>query len=68
MKKIVYALFAIFAICACQPRQPRLVILHTNDTHSHYEAVRSGEYAGQGGVIERAAFVAARFAAKPGAG
>lgn len=57
MKKIVYALFAIFAICACQPRQPRLVILHTNDTHSHYEAVRSGEYAGQGGVIERAAFV-----------
>ena len=34
-----------------------LVILHTNDTHSHFEPERLGEYAGMGGIIERAAFV-----------
>ena len=34
-----------------------LVILHTNDTHSHFEPERSGTYAGMGGIIERAAFV-----------
>lgn len=34
-----------------------LVILHMNDTHSHLEPVRSGEYAGMGGILERAAFV-----------
>ena len=34
-----------------------LVILHTNDTHSHFEPERIGEYAGMGGIIERAAFV-----------
>ena len=34
-----------------------LVILHTNDTHSHFEPERAGEYAGMGGIIERAAFV-----------
>ena len=45
---------ALLAVCACQPR---LVILHTNDTHSHFEPVRSGAEAGLGGVIERAAFV-----------
>jgi 5'-nucleotidase len=33
------------------------VILHTNDTHSHFEPERAGEYAGMGGIIERAAFV-----------
>ena len=34
-----------------------LVILHTNDTHSHIEPVRSGKDEGLGGVIERAAYV-----------
>ena len=34
-----------------------LVILHTNDTHSHIEPVRSGKDAGLGGVVERAVFV-----------
>ncbi len=34
-----------------------LTILHVNDTHSHLEPVRSGELAGMGGVLERAAFV-----------
>ena len=34
-----------------------LVILHTNDTHSHFEPVRDDEYPGMGGVIERAAYL-----------
>ena len=41
----------VLALCACSPR---LVIVHTNDTHSHLEPLR-GEP--RGGVIERAAFV-----------
>lgn len=35
----------------------RLVILHLNDTHSHFEPQRQGEKAGLGGVIERAAYI-----------
>lgn len=54
-RTLLFALAAAaMAVCACQPR---LVILHTNDTHSHFEPLRSGEDAGVGGVIERAAFV-----------
>lgn len=34
-----------------------LTILHVNDTHSNMEPVRSGELAGMGGAIERAAYV-----------
>ena len=37
--------------------EPHLVILHTNDTHSHFEPVRDEEYAGMGGIIERAAYL-----------
>lgn len=36
--------------------QRRLTIVHFNDTHSHMEPERSGDNAGRGGVIERAAF------------
>ena len=35
----------------------KLTILHVNDTHSQMEPVRSGAYAGMGGVLERAAFI-----------
>lgn len=42
------------ALAACQPK---LVILHTNDTHSHFDPVRGGDNDGRGGIIERAAFV-----------
>ena len=56
MKKILISLAAaLAALCACQ--QPRLVILHTNDTHSHFEPLRGGPDDGVGGVVERAAFV-----------
>ena len=35
----------------------QLTIVHTNDTHSHIDPVRSGVEAGLGGVIERAAYI-----------
>ncbi len=35
----------------------KLTILHVNDTHSHMEPVRFGDYAGMGGALERAAYI-----------
>ena len=56
MRKSLIALAAaLTAVCACQ--QPKLVIIHTNDTHSHFEPLRGGSDDGHGGAIERAAFV-----------
>ena len=37
--------------------ESHLVILHANDTHSHFEPVRDEEYPGMGGIIERAAYL-----------
>ena len=54
MKKIVFILALCLAALSCQPR---LVIIHTNDTHSHFDPVRGGDDDGRGGIIERAAFV-----------
>ena len=34
-----------------------LTILHVNDTHSHLEPIRTGEYAGKGGILERTAYI-----------
>ena len=34
-----------------------LTILHVNDTHSHMEPERTGEFVGCGGILERAAYV-----------
>lgn len=56
MKRIFVLSAMLLALAGCQ-RGPRLVIVHTNDTHSHFEPLRTGPQAGQGGVIERAAFV-----------
>ncbi len=51
-------LFILLALCLCIPAcQPKLVIIHTNDTHSHFDPIRGGENDGKGGIIERAAFV-----------
>lgn len=47
--------WGIYAVC-CRPAHT-LTILHVNDTHSQLEPVRSGSFAGQGGALERAAFV-----------
>ena len=41
----------------CTAPKRTLTILHTNDTHSHMEPIRSGEHAGLGGVLERAAYI-----------
>lgn len=35
----------------------QLTILHLNDTHSHIDPQRTGEYVGMGGVIEQAAYI-----------
>ena len=37
--------------------KPVLTILHSNDTHSQMEPIRTGPDAGLGGLLERAAFV-----------
>ena len=34
-----------------------VTILHVNDTHSQMEPIRSGDYAGMGGALERAAYI-----------
>ena len=34
-----------------------LTVLHMNDTHSHVDPQRSGDYIGRGGAIEQAAFI-----------
>jgi len=52
----IVLLFAVLAVLSCT-REPRLVILHTNDIHSHLEPERDGEFGGCGGSVERAAFV-----------
>lgn len=56
IKRILAMAALALALCACR-NEPRLVIIHTNDTHSHFEPIRSGTDAGRGGVIERAAFI-----------
>ena len=57
MKRYLILVLALLALSACRPKQPELVILHVNDTHSHFEPLRSGDEAGWGGVIEQAAYV-----------
>lgn len=53
MRKIVLSVFAALLLNAASVSAQKLVILHTNDTHSHLDASREG----QGGVIERAAYI-----------
>ncbi|MBR1871859.1 MAG: metallophosphoesterase [Bacteroidales bacterium] len=56
-KTILIAALALCAAACSQNTEKRLVILHVNDTHSHFEPVRSGDNAGLGGTIERAAYI-----------
>ncbi len=55
MKKIIFALCAVAASFSLNAQE--LTILHVNDTHSHIDPQRSGEYEGRGGVIEIAAYI-----------
>lgn len=54
MRKILF-IAAALAVCGCARHD--LVILHINDSHSHFEPIRGGAKDGLGGSIERAAFV-----------
>lgn len=54
MKKIALILAALVTVSLSAQD---LTILHTNDTHSHVEPERAGEFDGCGGAIEMAAYV-----------
>ena len=56
MKRILLTIVCLLAVVSGASAQ-RLVILHVNDTHSHLDPERNGNYAGLGGVIERAAYI-----------
>jgi len=56
MKRLIIIALCLLAFAAGASAQ-RLVILHVNDTHSHLDPERSGDEAGLGGVIERAAYI-----------
>lgn len=53
MRKIFCILVVIFALVPCASCARHLTIIHANDTHSHLDPSREGD----GGVIERAAFI-----------
>lgn len=55
IRRIITAV-AIFSLSAASYAQ-ELTILHVNDTHSHIDPQRTGEYVGMGGVIEQAAYI-----------
>ncbi len=55
MKRILFALCVLLAACTSENQE--LTILHVNDTHSHIDPQRSGDYKGRGGVIEIASYI-----------
>ena len=55
MKKIVFLIVAAFAFISLDAQN--LTVLHLNDTHSHIDPQRTGEYKGLGGVVEQAAYI-----------
>lgn len=56
MKRFLLTIACLLAVMAGASAQ-RLVIVHVNDTHSHLDPERTGDEAGRGGVIERAAYI-----------
>jgi 5'-nucleotidase len=55
MKRILTAISIVMASMSLIAQE--LTILHVNDTHSHIDPQRSGDYKGRGGVIEQAAYI-----------
>ncbi len=55
MKKTIIAICALAASLSLDAQE--LTIIHINDTHSHIDPQRSGDYKGRGGVIEQAAYI-----------
>ncbi len=54
---VLFAAVGFLAGKAIFSRKATITILHVNDTHSQLEPIRSGEYAGMGGALERAAYI-----------
>jgi len=57
MKLALTAVLFGALLLGCSKGNNNLVIVHFNDTHSHMEPEKTGDYARLGGVIERAAFI-----------
>ena len=55
MKKTILIIAAVLTVISLDAQS--LTVLHFNDTHSHVDPQRSGEYKGLGGVVEQAAYV-----------
>ena len=55
MKRMM--IIAVMILTASVLNAQNLTIIHLNDTHSHIDPERSGDYKGRGGVIEQAAFL-----------
>lgn len=55
MRRILISAFAVFSALTLEAQT--LTIIHFNDTHSHVDPERSGEYEGRGGAIEQAAYI-----------
>jgi 5'-nucleotidase len=53
--KVIALLFSLLITVSASGQ--KLVILHTNDTHSQIETVRSGDFSGNGGVLRRAVYI-----------
>lgn len=54
MRKLIFVSAILFSLTLSAQD---LTILHLNDTHSHIEPERGGEFDGCGGVIEQAAYI-----------
>ena len=55
MKRLIFSLVAVLMVLSVEAQT--LTVLHLNDTHSHIDPQRSGEYKGLGGVVEQAAYI-----------
>ena len=55
MRRLIFTVIAALAVFSAYAQE--LTIIHLNDTHSHIDPQRSGEYIGRGGVIEQAAYI-----------
>ena len=55
MKRMM--IIAVMILTASVLNAQNLTIVHFNDTHSHIDPERSGDFKGRGGVIEQAAFL-----------
>ena len=55
MKRLIFTAIAALAVFSAYAQE--LTVIHLNDTHSHIDPQRSGEYIGRGGVIEQAAYI-----------